>query len=101
MEFSKYSNSKFITDIEVGDIFLHPFHFVPSSLGGSTNAIISITNVRELSQRFDKTDRVVDYDMWVPKEGDYATLKFIESSSIWAGSLKTKIPNTIDVVFDK
>lgn len=85
----------FIQDVKVGDLFLHPFHYVPSG-----NTIFKITEVEPMSTRFGSPDRIVRGETWTPKNGEYATLKFIEKTSLWAGSLKSRIPNTIDVHFE-
>lgn len=92
---------KYIESVKVGDLFADPFHFVHSAIG-RTNAIVRVTEVGEMKERFGKPDRIVRYEKFVPKNGEYGVLKFIENSSIWAGSLKSKIPNdVVDIVFEK
>ena len=89
-----------IENIKVGDLYLDPFHYVRSKIG-KTSAIAKITEVGEMKTRFGKPDRIVRYEKYVPKEGSYGVLKFIENSSVWAGDLKKKIPDNFSIVYEK
>lgn len=88
-------NKKFINDIEVGEIFLHPFHHTPNGQG-----IFRVSEICEMSTRFGSPNRIVKGELFVPKTAEYATLKFIEECSLWAGSLKKRIPNNIEINFE-
>lgn len=96
--FNTRANPDFILNIIPNDLFLHPTHFC-SSLLGPTSALFLVTEVCELSGRFGFTDRIVRGHKYVPDKGEYGQLRFLEECSLWAGSLKTKVPNTIDVNF--